>query len=117
MNVIGSRPDGWWRNRQRAWRRLARQLAAHSRQTGEEVRLVLDGRRPEDWADEVETTFAGGRRGAADDAIVALVSSDPDPGSLVVVTSDRELVERVRAIGAGVEPASGFREELERLHG
>jgi predicted RNA-binding protein with PIN domain len=114
MNVIGSRPDGWWRDRERAWRRLAGQLAAYARETGEEVRLVLDGRRPGDWPDEVETTFARGRRGAADDAIVELVSSDPDPGSLVVVTSDRELVARVRALGAEVEAASGFRSELEK---
>jgi predicted RNA-binding protein with PIN domain len=114
MNVIGSRPDGWWRDRQGAWRRLAGQLAAHAGETGDEVRLVLDGRRPGDWSDEVETTFARGRRGAADDEIVAMVEADPEPGSLRVVTSDRELAERVRALGAGVEPASAFRENLER---
>jgi len=113
MNVIGSRPDGWWRDREGAWRRLARQLVDYSRETGDEVRLVLDGRRPRDWADEVETTFARGRRGAADDAIVALVEADPDPASLRVVTSDRELADRVRELGAQVTPAKTFRAELE----
>jgi predicted RNA-binding protein with PIN domain len=113
MNVIGSRPDGWWRDRRGAWRRLARQLAERSRETGDEFRLVIDGRRPRDWDDAVETTFARGRRGAADDAIVALVEADPDPESICVVTSDRELAERVRELGAEVAPASGFRASLE----
>ena len=113
MNVIGSRPDGWWRNRQRAWRRLAGQLAEHASRSGDEVRLVLDGRRPEEWDDAVETTFARGRRGAADDAIVELVEADPDPRSLTVVTSDRELEQRVRNLGAAVIPANGFRRTLE----
>jgi predicted RNA-binding protein with PIN domain len=117
MNVIGSRPDGWWRTRQRAWRRLAGQLAEHASRSGDEVRLVLDGRRPEDWEDAVETIFARGRRGAADDAIVELVEADPDPQSLSVVTSDRELEQRVRSLGARVTPASGFRRDLEERGG
>jgi predicted RNA-binding protein with PIN domain len=113
MNVIGSRPDGWWRDRQRAWRRLAAQLAAHAARSGDEVRLVLDGRRPRDWEDVVETIFARGRRGAADDAIVELVEADPDPESLSVVTSDRELEQRVRQLGADAIPARTFRRRLE----
>jgi predicted RNA-binding protein with PIN domain len=113
MNVIGSRPDGWWRDRQGAWRRLAGQLAEYASRSGAEVRLVLDGRRPGDWEDKVETIFARGRRGAADDAIVELVEADADPGSLSVVTSDRELERRVRQLGAEVTPASGFRRRLE----
>jgi predicted RNA-binding protein with PIN domain len=115
MNVIGSRPDGWWRDRQRAWRRLAGQLAEYESRSGDEVRLVLDGRRPGDWEDEVETSFARGRRGAADDAIVELVEADPDPGSLSVVTSDRELEQRVRQLGADVIPARSFRRRLEEI--
>ena len=113
MNVIGSRPDGWWRDRQGAWHRLSGQLAGFAASSGDEVRLVLDGRRPEDWSDEVETVFARGRRGAADDAIVELVEADPDPGSISVVTSDRELERRVRDLGARVTPASGFRRRLD----
>ena len=113
MNVIGTRPDGWWRDREGAWRRLAAQLAAHAARSGDEVRLVLDGRRPGDWVDQVETTFARGRRGAADDAIVELVEADPDPASLSVVTSDRELVSRVRELGADVTSARGFLRRLE----
>jgi hypothetical protein len=46
MNVIGSRPDGWWRDRRGAMRRLVESLerfaAAHP---DDEVAVVLDGAR------------------------------------------------------------------------
>jgi len=41
--------------------------------------------------------------------VVAVVAADPDPGGLVVVTSDRGLVARVEALGARVEGAASFR--------
>ena len=44
MNVIGSRPDGWWRDRDRAARRLLARLQAWAAETGDKVTLVLDGR-------------------------------------------------------------------------
>jgi len=44
-------------------------------------------------------------RDAADDRIVTEVEQDRDPATLVVVTSDRGLAERVRALGATVEGA------------
>ncbi|MGH2956357.1 MAG: NYN domain-containing protein [Solirubrobacterales bacterium] len=113
MNLIGSRPDGWWRDRPAAWRRLGRQLERYARRSGDEVTLLLDGRRPADWDDPVDTVFAGGARNAADDAIVARVEADPDPGSLSVVTSDRELDARVRELGATVVSVSAFRPRLE----
>jgi predicted RNA-binding protein with PIN domain len=116
MNVIGSRPDGWWREPERAFRRLRRQLERYARASGAEVRLVLDGRRPAGWAEEgaVETAFARGARGAADDAIVARLAADPHPEAVTVATSDRELAERVTALGARVVGASEFRSRLER---
>jgi len=116
MNVIGSRPDGWWRDRPRAWRRLARELGRFSEASGEQVQLVLDGRRPADWQDAglVVTAFAHGGPGAADDAIVAQVAADPKPELIRVATSDRELADRVRNLGAEVIPASVFRDTLER---
>jgi predicted RNA-binding protein with PIN domain len=116
MNVIGSRPDGWWRDRERSFRRLHRELERYARASGDEVRLVLDGSRPGRWREEgaVETAFARGGRGAGDDAIVARVAADPHPETLTVATSDRELGERVRELGAGVVGASEFRRHLER---
>jgi rRNA-processing protein FCF1 len=52
-------------------------------------------------------------RNAADDEIVRLLESDPDPDEVTVATSDKTLVERVRELGAAVEPASSFRRRLE----
>jgi len=109
MNVIGSRPDGWWRDRRAAMRRLVAQLDAYARGSGEEVAVVFDGRSFELEA-EVEVAFAPGGRGAADDEIARRVRADP---GWCVVTSDAELARRVRELGADVAGAGGFRRELE----
>ncbi len=99
MNVIGSRPDGWWRDRPAAMRRLAAQLAGLAAESGEEVSVVFDGRPPSVplEAAGVGVEFAPGGPGAADDRIAERVAADPDPSSLRVVTSDGELAERVSA--------------------
>jgi hypothetical protein len=44
MNVIGSRPDGWWRDRDGAVRRLAGRLQRLAAATGRPITLVADGR-------------------------------------------------------------------------
>jgi predicted RNA-binding protein with PIN domain len=111
MNVIGSRPDGWWRDRDEARRRLAGTLAALAAAPGDEITVVFDGK---PIADLDEGVHEGVRvlyarrsgRDAADDRIVEEVATDPDPASLTVVTSDRELARRVRLLGARVEGPS-----------
>ena len=114
MNVIGSRPDGWWRDRPKAWRELRRDLEQHAKESGDDLVLVLDGRRPAGWREDglVETAFAAGGRDAADDSIVARVQADPRPETLTVVTSDKGLAERVERLGAATVPSSSFREKL-----
>ena len=117
MNVIGSRPDGWWRDLDAAVVRLARALVAWQADAGGDVTVVFDGRSPAALAGvdlgAVEAAFAGPGR-AADDEIVRRVGIDPDAGSVRVVTSDRPLAERVRAAGSGeVVGASGFRRLLD----
>ena len=52
---------------------------------------------------------------AADHEIVRLLEADPEPKSVRVVTSDRELAGRVRALGAAVEPASRFRATIDAV--
>ena len=47
-NVIGSRPDGWWRDREGAARRLVDELRRFA-ETGEDVTVVLDAG-PAEWA-------------------------------------------------------------------
>ena len=115
MNVIGSRPDGWWRDREGAVRRLLGELEAFA--AGEdEVVVVLDAGDP----------GLAGRRGAlvvvlaprrgrdaADDEIVRRVAADADPAAIRVVTSDATLAAAVRAAGAGVEGAGAFRRRLD----
>ncbi|MCW3008023.1 MAG: hypothetical protein JWP17_2649 [Solirubrobacterales bacterium] len=103
MNVIGSRPDGWWRDRPGAQTRLAQELAAWSRASGEPAAVIFDGRPHEIDAPGLDVAFAT-RRGqnAADDDIVARVAAAPEPSSIRVVTSDRELARRVEELGADV---------------
>jgi len=115
MNVIGSRPTGWWRDRPKAMRELVEELKAFAEATGEPVTVVLDGK-PFDLegGDGVTVEFAS-RRGpnAADDDIAALVEAAADPSQLSVVTSDGDLATRVRAAGGDVIGAGEFRRRLD----
>lgn len=120
MNVIGSRADGWWRDRDAAARRLLGRLQHAAMRSRDPLTLVLDGRPPTDLPegdhDGVEVRYARRRgRDAADDRIVELVAADSDPASLRVVTSDRDLVDRVTALGARTEGAGAFLRRLDSL--
>jgi len=114
MNVIGSRPDGWWRDRPKAMRALARRLDELAERSGDEVTVVFDGR-PFDVDTQSTRVLFASRRGpnAADDDIARLVAQDGDPASLQVVTSDSDLADRVKRGGAQVVPSRGFRRDLE----
>src|SRR5829696_5885131 len=116
-NVMGSRPDGWWRDRRGAMRRLVSELDAWAAANREEVLVVFDGKpfALEDTGDGIEVAFATrAGRDAADDDIARIVTEDDDPSSITVVTSDAALAERVRAAGALVEGAGRL---LKRLDG
>ncbi len=115
MNVIGSRPSGWWRDRPGAMRSLSEELGELARASGDDLTVIFDGRPFElDAPEGVSVAFAT-RRGpnAADDDIAALVEGDSDPAGLTVVTSDRTLAERVRRAGAAVVGAGDFRRKLD----
>ena len=121
MNLIGSRPDRWWNDRDGAVHRLVAELDRFAAATGEDVTVVFD-RRPPDVEPgrhgAVEVAFASRRgRNAADHEIVELVAADPEPVRLLVVTSDRQLAERVRDLGAVVEPSSRFRRRVDQALG
>ena len=114
-NVIGSKPDGWWRDRDGAARRLIDALREFAEGEREDVTVVLDAGPPE-WAGRdgpLEVAIAPRRgRDAADDEIARLLDADPDPTAIRVVTSDAGLAARARARGAEVVGAGAFRRRL-----
>jgi predicted RNA-binding protein with PIN domain len=113
MNVIGTRPTGWWRDRQGAMAGLVAELGRHAAATGEAITVVLDARPFALEEAGVDVRFAHPGPDAADDAIVELIAQDPDPTALVVATSDKRLVERVHALGAQTMSAGALRRALE----
>jgi hypothetical protein len=101
-NVVGSRPNGWWRDRAGATRRLVDQIRASD--LPRPIVVVLEGaaRRgvEEGVADGVEVVHA---RGEGDDTLAALAAKAAAADEPVtVVTADRGLAERVRRTGAEV---------------
>lgn len=104
-NVVGSRLDGWWRDRVGATDRLIGQVraAARSGRLIGPVVMVLEGagRRaaPEGSRDHVELVHAPGE---GDDTIVSLAAAWCGAGPVTVVTADRGLGDRLRTVGAEV---------------
>jgi predicted RNA-binding protein with PIN domain len=115
MNVIGTRPDGWWRDRDAAMLRLVDLLERWAAAENEEVTVVFE-RQP---SPPIRSTVIGiahaprPRPNAADDEIIRRLRADPDPASVRVVTSDRWLADRAYAAGASVEGAENFRTRIE----
>lgn len=111
MNVIGARPDGWWRDRHAAMVALVRALEAWTRARSLDVTVVFE-QPPRPPIESALITVAHAPNAApdsADDEIVRMVRADERPDGIVVVTSDRALAERVRAAGATVMPPTQLR--------
>lgn len=122
-NVVGSRPDGWWNDRQGAARRLAGQLVAAL--TMDPVRLAAEMFGPPGAELTVHLVLEGAARiddlptspglvvvlaPADGDSAIAAVVDDLTGHDVVVVTADRELRDRVRSAGATtIGPASLLR--------
>ncbi|KUJ71011.1 NTP pyrophosphohydrolase [Streptomyces albus subsp. albus] len=113
-NVVGSVPDGWWRDRRGAAERLRDRLADYARQglperaglpawaAGAPLELVLvveGAAREVASVAEVRVVAAAG---SGDDRIVAEAAARPPGRPCLVVTADRELRRRVAALGAEV---------------
>ena len=99
-NVVGSRPDGWWRDRAGAAQRLHRAIAAADL-GHDQIVLVLEGQATRGQpAGEVGAIHTVHAPGSGDDTIVDQVRArNTDGNDVVVVTADRELRERVAAAG------------------
>ncbi|MET7516066.1 NTP pyrophosphohydrolase [Streptomyces sp. NPDC005480] len=101
-NVVGSVPDGWWRDRHGAAERLRDRLAETGLPGHEgpvEVVLVVEGAARS--VESVPGVRVDAAAGSGDDRIVELVAAAPGR-DCVVVTADRELRRRVGELGAGV---------------
>ncbi len=112
-NVVGSRPDGWWRDRAGS-ARLLRDRLVRATLPADEVVLVLEGKARlgggEGRAGTVRTVHAP-RSG--DDAIVDQVASYAEAGhEVVAVTADRALQDRVRVAGGTVQRPSWLLDRL-----
>ena len=115
MNVIGTRPDAWWKDRHAAMVRLVDMLERWAAVNGEDVTVVFEQPpRPPIRSTVIEIAHAPRpRRDSADDEIVRLLRAAPEPGIVRVVTSDHWLGQRVRATGATVEASAAFRAWIE----
>jgi 8-oxo-dGTP diphosphatase len=118
-NVIGSRPDGWWRDRPGAARRLVSGLGTLAARGMAGLPPELGRPVPARWFPELVVVLEGAARGAVpeagagetgmriisapgsgDDAIAAVAAETA--GQRLVVTADRELRARCEAAGAHV---------------
>lgn len=115
MNVIGSRPDGWWRNRRLAMSTLIERLESWASAEGEDVTVVFEHPLSPPVESAVVTIAHAARAAAnsADDEIVAMVAAAASPADIRVATSDRALSQRVSALGAAVYPAQRLRDLID----
>ncbi len=115
MNVIGTRPDAWWKDRHAAMVKLVGLLERWAASSGAEVTVVFEQPpSPPIRSTVIAVAYAPRpRRDSADDEIVRLLTVEEQPGSVRVVTSDSWLSDRVHAAGATVEPSAPFRALIE----
>jgi predicted RNA-binding protein with PIN domain len=115
MNVIGSRPDGWWRDRSRAMATLIERLERWASTAGEDVTVVFERPLSPPVVSSVITVAHAPKAAAnsADDEIVRMVLAADSPQDIRVATSDRTLSQRVRAAGASVYPAQSLRDLID----
>lgn len=113
MNVVGSRPDGWWRDRRGALASLVELVERWAARGGHQVTVVLEQPMPLDSALVTVVCAPCVAPNSADDEIVRLVRAADTPSDITVVTSDGALAARVHEVGAVTFPAGRFRALLD----
>ncbi|MFJ6694699.1 NTP pyrophosphohydrolase [Streptomyces sp. NPDC091272] len=103
-NVVGSVPDGWWKDRHGAAERLRDRLPVYAAQgvagVPGPVELVLVVEGAARGVESVPGVRVVAAAGSGDDRIVAVVAEREAGRDCLVVTADRELRRRVEALGA-----------------
>lgn len=99
-NVVGSRPDGWWRDRAGAAARLHGRLAVADT-SYDEIVLVLEGQAkvgvPRGRDGHLRTVHASKD---GDASIIKEAAAAREQGhDVVVITADRALAQRVESVG------------------
>lgn len=128
-NVMGARPDGWWRDRQGAARRLLERLQCYGHAVDGRIVVFFDVAHPDlpEGDHEGVTVLYASRRGrdAADQRILEFLDTEgradaglPPGGAhpvrpVEVVTSDRKLAEGARQRGAEVVGAGALLARLD----
>lgn len=115
-NVVGSRPDGWWKDRAGAAERLldgigrlaVEGVPARAFDLPEEwwwpgFTVVLEGEARDADAAKADRVTVVEAPGSGDDEVVDQVQRAYDAGAehVIVVTADRQLSDRVERMGAG----------------
>ena len=120
-NVMGSRPDGGWRDRAGAARRIVAEIALLARNRKGVWTIVFDGPGPhgtEPSSGCLTVIHARhGGRDSADDRIVELVGALPDRATALVYTSDAALRARLHAMGAQVAGALALLKDIAVVRG
>jgi len=116
-NVMGSRPDGWWRDRAGAAQRLILELSGLASKGVTSLPETVGTPALERWFPQFVVVLEGAAKaadvgdpglrltvvaaaGSGDDEIATLAAEQP--GQRLVVTADRELRARCEAVGASV---------------
>ena len=118
---MGSRPDGWWRDRAEAARRLVAEIIPLALGHGGAWTIVFDGHEPSAMPPSPECLAVmhtgHRRRDGADDRIVELVQEHPDQAAALVYTSDAKLRTRVKALGTQVMGSRTLLRQLAAVSG
>jgi hypothetical protein len=113
-NVIGSRPDGWWRDRSGAARTFVERVraAAHEGRLSSPVVVVLEGKacRGAEPGEADGVTVVHAPRGG-DDTLVDVIAKAAN--GVTLVSADRELRRRAEALGADVTGPKWLLNQLE----
>ena len=118
---MGSRPDGWWRDRAEAARRLVAEIIPLPLGHGGAWTIVFDGQEPPAMPPSpacLTVIHIGHRRqDGADDRIVELVHEQPDRAASLVYTSDAKLRTRGKALGTQVMGSRTLHRQLATASG